>query len=232
MLLFLGYSVGYPLAVLPPILIDPLLKSHVVYGARIYPDAPFFCSLIYIVSLPIYAALLVWAKDANRLYISVFVFIASIVASLPFFFPEFPHGNLFAVGSVTAFSSAFSIFVWSVGEKIYLNNEALDAAGPATFEYVKALFTFVRQAAFAGVALFGALFFAAFSTEFSYAKDISSDLGELFWLHINISMQITFYAFYLVGGVVRYFFTMTLIMLLQFRFVASKLDGGSKNPLL
>src|SRR5437016_10634408 len=56
-LLFLGYVVGYPLAVYGPIFIDPALKSHLLYPPRHYKYA-FVCIFIFISLLFVEAILL------------------------------------------------------------------------------------------------------------------------------------------------------------------------------
>jgi hypothetical protein len=222
-LLFVGYAFAYPLAVLAPILIDPLLKTHVVFPSREYPNAK-LCFLIYALLLGSQCILLIKAKRLLVLYSSICVFLIAIAVSLPIFLPEFPHGNLFAVGVTTAFLSAFTIFVWWIGDQISIDPTSLESAGHETFEYMKALFTFVRQGAFAGVTLFGALFFAAYSTV--------TDKHDLFLLKLNTGFQIGCYAIYSVVGAVRYFFIMNLQILSQFRAIAARLDRetAGKSP--
>jgi hypothetical protein len=220
---FTGYAIAYPLAVLPPIFIDPLLKTHVIYPSRHYPDAP-WCLAIYAILIGATGVLLKRTKTLAPVYASVGMFLAAILVSFPIFRPEMPHGNLFAVGMTTTFLSAFSIFVWSIGDQIALDPKTLKSGGEAMFEYVKALFSFVRQGAFAGVTLFGALFFAAYSNGFEYAKMTVTDVSDRFFLNMNTGFQIGFYAIYAVVGPVRYFFMMNLRLLSQFRTIADRLD--------
>jgi hypothetical protein len=230
-LLFLGYAVGYPLAVLPPIFMDPLLKSHVLFASRSYVHAR-WCIAIYLLLICGQSILLTRSQRIRSLYFSVCGFMISIVVSLPLFLPEFPHGNLFAVGITTTFLSAFSIFVWSIGLQISIDPESLKSSGEATFDYIKALFSFVRQGAFAGVALFGALFFAAFSTEFKYVENTVTDKRDIFLLNLNIALQVAFYTLYSVGGVVRFFFNMNLHILSQFKDVAARMDREKRANIL
>jgi hypothetical protein len=225
-LLFLGYALSYLLAVVPPIVIDPLLKSHVTYPSRHYPHA-YFCVLIY-ASLLI-AELIIFrsAKKLVTLYASVGPFLVAIAISFPIFLPEFPHGNIFAVGSTTAFLSLFTIFVWWMCNHISGDAQSLACAGQASFEYLKTLFTFARQGAFDGVTLFGALFFAAFTTEFKYSETTVTEKSEAFLLNINAALQIAFYATYCVMGAVRYFFVMNLDVLARFKEIATEMDGAT-----
>jgi hypothetical protein len=230
-LLFVAYAIAYPLAVLPPIYMDPLIKSHIFYGPRHY-DHWYLCIPIYLGLIGIQLFLLFFLRKSSlkklesfgSLYSSVGVFLISIVVSQPIFLPELPHGNLLNVGSVTSFVSALTIFVWWVGEEMSVDDEMVKSGGTQTFEYMKSLFTFVRQGAFAGVTLFGVLFFAAFSTEFEYSKTMLTDKQDIFMMNLNIAAQIAFYASYAVAGVVRYFFMMNVRLLNQFKELARQLD--------
>ena len=222
--LFLGYAWSYLLAVVPPIVLDPLLTSHVTYPSRHYTYA-YLCGPIYALLLLAELFLLRRTKAATVLYASVGPFLVAIVLSFPIFLPEFPHGNIFAVGSVTSFLSAFTIFVWWMCSHISADANSLTSAGQASFEYLKTLFTFARQGAFACVTLFGALFFAAFTTEFKYAESTVTEKPEIFLLNVNGALQIAFYAIYCVFGVVRYFFATNLNILARFKEIAIEMDG-------
>jgi hypothetical protein len=222
-LLFVAYAVAYPLAVVPPIYIDPLITSHIFYGPRRYEDA-YMCGPIYLGLLSAELVLLINSKGLNSLYYSICLFLIAIIISLRIFLPELPHGNLFNVGMTTSFLCALTIFVWSIGGKISVDSETLKTGGNATFEYMKALFAFVRQGAFAGVALFGALFFAAFSQDMKYSTNMLDDKRDIFLMNLNSGMQIAFYASYSVAGAVRYFFLMNLNLLSQFKELAARLD--------
>jgi hypothetical protein len=222
-LLFVAYAIAYPLAVLPPIFMDPLIKSHVFYGPRHY-DYWYMCGPIYLGLLGVQLIVLKKSKGLKLLYCSVGGFLIAIIISLRIFLPELPHGNLFNVGATTSFLSALTIFVWSIGGKISVDSETLKSGGALTFEYMKTLFSFLRQGAFAGVALFGALFFAGFATEFKYSETMLTDKQDIFMMNLNIAMQIAFYASYAVAGAVRYFFLMNLNLLSQFKELAARLD--------
>ncbi len=229
LLLFIGYCLAYPLAVLPPIFVDPLLSSHVIYHARHYEHAQEKCLMIFIGLVICEWLVLSDAKSLKRKYLSVLVFLVAIAVSLPIFLPEFPHGNVFNVGTITSFIAAFSIFVWFLCERVALDDNAMQAAGPSTLDYIKALFAFLRQGAFAGVALFGALFFAAFTTDFKYAETAVTQESDRFWLHLNTAMQIAFYTIFLVVGPLRYLFLATLTVLAQFKAVTAKMDRAPEG---
>jgi hypothetical protein len=221
--LWIGYAVAYGLAVGGPLMIDSKLTSHTIYPPRHYPHA-ILCLPIIGMMLLAQVILMVRISRVSLLYISVALFAAAIVATFPIFRPEIPHGNIFVVGATTAFFSAFTIFVWSMCDRMSRDSRSLETAGPAAFEYMKTLFTFARQGAFAGVTLFGVLFFAAFTTEFKYADISVREKPDLFLLNLNIAVQIAFYATYAVAGPVRYFFDMTLDVLSQFKRIATQSD--------
>jgi hypothetical protein len=132
---------------------------------------------------------------------------------------------------MTAFLSAVSIFVWSIGEKIPIESKSFESVGKATSEYMKELLSFTKQAAFAGVTLFGVIFFSAFSTASKYVESTVSDKADIFLLNIDILFQFTFHAIYSIVGFVRYCFTMSVSILAQFKDVASRLDReNSRSP--
>lgn len=226
-LLLIGYMLGYPLAVVPPMFIDHMLTTHFKFPEpRYYPDAQVYCPIIWLAMLVMIASIFRWSRlKLPSLYASVCIFVAAIVASFKLFLPEFPHGNLLSVGATTAFLSAFTIFAWSIGDQVLIDPESIKDAGNSTFEYLKALLSFVRQGAFAGVTLFGVLFLAAFTTEFQYADATVKSDSDKFILHINIAAQIGFYAIYAVVGAVRYFFVMNLQILSSFKSIAIRLDA-------
>jgi hypothetical protein len=211
--LFLLYAGAYLLAVVPPNIIDPLLSSEAVPGPRHYQY-----SLILIpIGLLLYIILagMLFRKRASvkQLYFSVCVFELAIIGSLWIFKP-IPHGTPLQVGIITGFLSPFTIYIWSMENKIEAEVEAMTIPlGEATFEYLKLLFGFIRQGSFAGVALFSALLFGAFTTDFQYNKMTSTNNHDLFLLGLNAAAQVGFYVVFSVAGPLRYLFNTNLIML-------------------
>ncbi|MGO8869394.1 MAG: hypothetical protein ACLQME_23140 [Alphaproteobacteria bacterium] len=225
--LFLSYAFSYLVAIYPPILIDPHLSFHAQYGARNYPNS-WLCGPIYLSMLLVMVIYLRWVASELALYLSSILFVFFIIITIPIFSQqEFPHGNLVFVGSLTTFMALLSIFISSIEIKICLNQDALDTAGEATFDYVKQLSIFARQGAFASVALFSALFFTAFQQDFKYAdsmlKNDAPD-SERFLVHLNAAIQVMFFTVIAVSGAVRYLFLLNLRMLSQYRYIAARLD--------
>ena len=150
-MLFFCYAIGYLLAAVPPLFIDPLLKSHVLYPRPRHYDYALACIPIFLLLVLAESALLIRARGVRVLYTSASVFLVAILLTVPILRPELPHGNLVAVGIETICVAGFAVFVWSIGERISSDTNSLQSAGPATFEYLKALLSFARQGAFAGV---------------------------------------------------------------------------------
>lgn len=71
LLLILGYTIGYPLAVVPPMIIDPRLTSHVEFSSRHYPDA-IFC-------LPIFLSLAIFIIELFKVKSSLYTLYSSVV---------------------------------------------------------------------------------------------------------------------------------------------------------
>ena len=128
------------------------------------------------------------------------------------------------VGLATSLLTALSIFVCSIARQISNENRSLESAGDATLEYLKVLFTFVRQAAFACVTLFGALFLTAYATGYKFADAIVADKSDLFLLYVNTGFQVSLYAIYAVAGPIRYFFIMNIQVLTQFKEASFRVD--------
>jgi hypothetical protein len=87
----------------------------------------------------------------------------------------------------------------------------------------------VRQATFAGLALFGTFFFTAYTTGFSYVESSvtpsPTSAKQILLLKANIGFQIAFYGIYSLAGMMRYFLLTTLKALAQFRLVATRTDS-------
>jgi hypothetical protein len=140
-------------------------------------------------------------------------------------FTPFPHGTPLQVGIIVGFLSAFTIYIWSLVIKIEAQVKDMTfPLGESALDYVKVLFGFVRQGSFAGVALFGALLFGAFTTDFEYGKMISDEKHDLFLLSLNAAVQVGFYVVLAVAGPLRYLFNANLTMLAALKRNATESD--------
>jgi hypothetical protein len=227
-LLMFGYAMAYPLAVLAPILLDPRLATHPAFPARTYPRA-WLCLPIYIFLLGLVLAMFKLKSTTSALYWSICAFASAIVISLPIFLPEFPHGNLLAVGTVTSLLFAFTIFMWSACEAICTDASTV-SAGDANLGYLKELLSFVRQTTFAGVGVFSGLLYGVFTLEFEYINNIANNnQSDKFLLSLNAGAQVAFYAIFAVAGPFRYFFLTSMRVLSEFKKMAAALDNTASN---
>jgi len=216
-LLLAGYIAFYFLAVGPPIFIDSRLTSHVLFGPRSYYPYAFFCIAIFVVFFGTQALIMSRSDTIPSLYATTVIFFVAIIASLPIFLPEFPHGNLVFVGVMATFLFSFSIFVWSIGRQISGYTLSLEPKGKGVTDYLNSLSTFVRQGAFAAVTLFGVLFYGAFTNMFVYVDSIVKSDPDRFLVKFNAAMQVSFYAIFSIAGAVRYLFLMNLHVLSEYK---------------
>jgi hypothetical protein len=227
-LLAIGYSLGYLLAVLPPMVIDPRLTSHAEFASRHYPNA-ILCAPIFVLLALTIIVLFNVKSSLYALYGSVIVYALSIIISLPIFRPEFPHGNLIAVGTVSGLLFAFTIFVWSFGQESCANAKSAVNGNDAALEYLKELLSFVRQATFAAIGVFSGLLYGVFTVESDYIQAIASSQSDKFLLGLNAAAQIAFYAIFAVAGPVRYLFLTSLRILSDFKEMAVRLDEATST---
>jgi hypothetical protein len=227
-----GYALAYVIAIFGPIVIDPQLTTHVLFPSRNYPFK-WLCAPLLLTLILTELWFLRRATEPGQLYASVLIFLAFALATLPVFVPEFPHGNILSVGVTTSILSASTIFVWQMGGRV-ISIKDVSVAGRETIEYLKTLLTFIRQGAFAGITLFGALFFSAYSTGFNYVQS-TVDPGakvEIFLLKANVGFQIGFFGVYAIAGMLRYFFSMTLRILEEYREIALVIDVETRKIAL
>lgn len=89
---------GYLLATVPPVLLDPLLSSHVAFKARRYPGALWW--ILPIAALLFASTLMLCVRTSKRRFIiAMLPFVTASLISIPIFRPEMPHGNLVFVCS-------------------------------------------------------------------------------------------------------------------------------------
>lgn len=225
--LWVGYAFFFLLAIAGPLFVDSQLASHVQYPGRTYPNA-IYSAPIFIALVVLEAYLLKIAETPRGLLFTVGLFLICTLSTTWIFRPEFPHGNIVSVAVGGAFLSSITIFVWWMCNQILSSREE-NTGARETIEYLKSSLAFVRQATFAGLALFGAFFFTAYSTGFSYVESTvtpgPTSAKEILLLKANIGFQIAFYGIYSLAGILRYFLQTTLRALTQFQVLAARTDG-------
>jgi hypothetical protein len=108
-------TVGFTLGILPPVLLDPLLKSHARFGARHYPMAWMGIPLGIAVFLSTLAVTR-FARRGNARFLGVLPLFCGIVLSQPILMPEFPHLNLVS-----------TFFIWGLITSVWIWVDDLDA---------------------------------------------------------------------------------------------------------
>ncbi len=96
---------GYLVATIPPIIIDPKLIHHVRYGARHYPIGWWVLPISIVVGIATYAVMALVREQKRTIWNSIPLLLAT-GCSLPFFRPEFPH---MTVLTATVFTFLLSI---------------------------------------------------------------------------------------------------------------------------
>jgi hypothetical protein len=251
--LFLGYAVGYLLAILPPIFIDPFVK-HARYGYRDYGHASEICIFLFVLFLVLqfvylwkitpespYAVYRIFKAEfkISKFYISTLIFVGQISITLPFFLPETPHGNVAVTGATTALLSALATYIWLCCARFSIKENELSASDKNdTLEYIKLIATFIGRSGLAIIATFVSIIFYAYSTGFYYAKESVTDMAgtvntvDLGLLTRNVGWQLGFVASYALLGPVRYLFNEYMHFLLQFKNIALQTASTSKSAAM
>ncbi|HEY2234857.1 MAG TPA: hypothetical protein VGK01_15405 [Candidatus Angelobacter sp.] len=101
--------VGYLLATLPPIVLDPRLPSHVAFpGGRHYERAYY----IVPIALGVVSGTWLWMGNSRIRYVAItLLFVAACILSIPIFRPEVPHGNLIFVGTAWSLLSMLTLWI-------------------------------------------------------------------------------------------------------------------------
>jgi hypothetical protein len=102
--------VGYLLATIPPVILDPILLSHVGFKEpRHYPRA---WLIIPIASVLFISTLILAMRSSKRREVfAMLPFVVALLGSIPIFRPEVPHGNLVFVGSTWFLLGAITTWI-------------------------------------------------------------------------------------------------------------------------
>lgn len=125
--------VGYLLATVPQVIVDPLLRSHVNYPRRTYP----FAYLITPIAIAVFVTTVITAfRSSPRARLTAMLpFIAGCVLSAPIFTPEVPHGNLVFVGVIWALLGCITL--WVHGRRVINPMHCENVVAQARLEYIK-----------------------------------------------------------------------------------------------
>jgi hypothetical protein len=226
--LFFGYVVGYIMAVVPPIFLDPILSTHVRYGPRNYPLAPFTVLILALLGVA-EVIVLRRAKRPHQLYWSLLPYGFAFILTLPIFLPEMPHGNVAGVSLTLLGISAIAIFVTSVSENVGLDNSKLRPGDGDQREYLKEALSASKQLTFGLLAGYVGVIISWYAVAIQYLKGIVTEPGELFLLSSNASLQFGLMSVYYFVGPLNCSFQMTKRLLEQMKRIAQQADPADKK---
>lgn len=181
--------VGYLLATVPQVIVDPLLQSHVNYPRRTYP----FAYLITPIAIAVFVTTVITAlRSSPRARLTAMVpFIASCVLSAPIFTPEVPHGNLVFVGVIWALLGCITL--WVHGRHVINPMQCENAvAQQARLEYIKEQTSFWKGLGYGLTAAYlGALIALVQGLHKANAEFVSSQKDLLLMArYINVEIAI------------------------------------------
>lgn len=170
-------TVGYLMAVVPPIVLDPLLTTHVRYHARHYQDwwIIFPCTLVIATGTYIATS---HTRLLRRILAAILPLLLMCLVSLPFFRPEFPHGNI--TYTAILLTAIISLTVW-ISDSGHTPPDGFwqsDAQDRRT--YLQEMLLFHRTALFTLIGGYLALLVTAIVSAQHANSDMISDKGELF----------------------------------------------------
>jgi magnesium-transporting ATPase (P-type) len=138
----LANTAGYLMATVPPILIDPKLTHHVRYGARHYPIGWWVLLIGLLVGVSTMLTMVRIERRFRAFWNSAPLLLATIL-TLPFFRPEFPHGNVFGAAAFCFVLSTLAVWIrYQPLESQYASDTRIDRT--ARLERVKEEIQFWR----------------------------------------------------------------------------------------
>jgi hypothetical protein len=182
------YTIGYLYAVLPPAILDPLLTSHVRFGARHYDGLGRVIPCAIAVAL---GAFLFARRHYNPLWVGMPLLAAAAYTNIAIMPKELPHIHLVFV--CTVWLSACSTWIWIRGAGDHACASAA-ASAESPIEYVKEQCTFFRTMAFGLVGAFLALLVAGLLALHGTIASTVTDKREAFLLFILNNVTISAYA--------------------------------------
>jgi hypothetical protein len=172
------YLAGYVFAVLPPVLVDPLIKSHVSFpGGRHYEGAWRAALFAIVVALTTW---LLAKRGANPIVLGLPLVAGTISTNILVLPQEVPHDHVLFV--TTVWTCVCATWVW-IAYSADLACQKAALGGEATAEYVKEQASFFRTLAFGLVGAFLGLLVTALVAIHVAGGNLVSDKSEAFLLH-------------------------------------------------
>jgi hypothetical protein len=190
--------IGYLLATVPQVILDPLFSHHVAYtNPRHYP----FAWLIAPIAVILFVVTLVVSSKTHRrrYYLAMIPFFVACAVSVPIFAPEIPHGNLLFVCVVWLIFSA--VTAWIHDRPIVSpadNNPKLSAQ--AQIEYIKEQTAIWKACTLGLLAVYLAGIVTATKELHDYDALLIKDPREVFFLWSYTNLELTIMSAYMFFG--------------------------------
>ena len=222
--LICGHLLGYLLAVLGPVVLDPRLTTHIRFGARTYPDAWMCWPLAGILFLSQLLIARTTRKDA-LLYLHLLPFVLVSIATLFVFRPpEFPHMNVVFVTCGFLVLSAITIFLHCTGSGMLSLNlhEPYDRAFLS--DYLKDYVSFWKQATMTTIALYFGLIISWYKLAVDLSKDTATDKGE--------ARLLTAFSCSILGAVTVYYIVGPVLTCVKYTLLGLQMQKQLAKPRL
>ena len=191
--------IGYLLATVPPIVIDPKLTSHILFDPRKYSLGWLIIPISVILVITTY---LVTRKKINSKARPIWVnlpFIVCLLLSLFIYFPEFPHGNLVFVGVAWLLFSVTNVYLQEC-KAIYKDIEKEGLPIDVLIEYYKQHIFFWRSVTIALIAGFFAVIITLTGKMQDNARLFLSKEDEIFLQILYVNIQLSVFSLYFFFG--------------------------------
>ena len=193
--------VGYLLAVIPPLVLDPRLETHVRFGARSYDHGWLVCIIAPVVFGSTYALLRKAKSEISAILGATVPLLVGYGISLPILRPECPHGNIICVGTVWTTITLTSAWL-HYSTFFNIIPLPLDAAINARIEFIKERLSTCRTILIGFGAGYVGLVITAIHEMHNVNKNLVTDDGEAFILNINSDLIFSLFSVFFVIAII------------------------------
>jgi len=189
---------GYLLATVPPVILDPILLSHVGYKEpRHYPQAWW---LVPIAVLLFISTLVLSIRTAKRRHlVATLPFVAASLVSIPIFRPEMPHGNLTFVCSAWFLLGALTLWIHDQEIRDPAAQDPLPASN-AQIDFIKEETAIWKGVALGLVAAYLAIVAGLVLALHAANRDIVTAPRDIFILNQYSNFQLTLMSLFMFLG--------------------------------
>lgn len=191
-------TLGYLMATIPPLVVDPKLLHHARYGARSYAVGWLVVPIGLVVGLLTFLVMSRIQKRNRPFWTSGPLLVACIL-SLPLFLPEFPHANVLGTTAICFALSTLTTWIhYHALDSEYATDEKIDRA--ARLERAKEEIVFWRSGLTAFLGVFLVVMLSWSGLMIDLARRIDTDPSEQMLLYNVVGFNVTFAALFIVFG--------------------------------